>query len=99
MGSTTAFQAAPAPRYFHSRRVVRESVEKPWLAKKDPKEKWVWIIPVIGMFVGVAVTGVLVYLGLQGVKNHNYCSVLDETWSNGIDPKIWTLEQQTGGFG
>jgi len=99
MGSTTAFQAAPAPRYFHSRRVARESVEKPWLAKKDPKEKWVWIIPVIGMAVGVAITGVLVYFGLQSVKNYNYCPVLDEHWSNGIDPKIWTLEQQTGGFG
>lgn len=86
-------------RYFHSRRVKKGTVERPWLHKKDPREKWVTIIPVIGMFVGLVVTGILVWDGLRSVVNHKYCPVLMEDFSNGIDPKIWTQEAEVGGFG
>lgn len=99
MGSTTAFQQMPPARYFHSRRIEKGSIEKPWLEKKDPKEKWVTIIPLIGILLGFGLAGFLVYEGLSTVTNYNYCTVLDENWSNGIDPTIWTQEQQTGGFG
>ena len=86
-------------KYFHSRRVRKGEVERPWLDKKDPREKWVTIIPIIGVFLGLALSGFLVYDGLKTVVNHTYCQVLDEDWSGGIDPKVWTKEAEVGGFG
>ncbi|ETS78403.1 hypothetical protein PFICI_10465 [Pestalotiopsis fici W106-1] len=86
-------------RYFHSRRVKKGEVEKPWLEKKDPKEKWVTILPVVGIFIGLCVSGILIWDGLRSVVKHNYCLVLQEDWSGGFDTKVWTKEVQVGGFG
>ncbi|TKA62127.1 hypothetical protein B0A49_11585 [Cryomyces minteri] len=98
-GSSTALQM-PQQRYFHSRRVKKGEVEKPWLERKDPREKWVTIIPIIGIVVGLAISGFLIYDGLKTVVNHVYCPVLDENFSSGtLDPKIWTKEAEVGGFG
>ncbi|KAF2214584.1 glycoside hydrolase family 16 protein [Cercospora zeae-maydis SCOH1-5] len=99
MGSSTAFQSSAPPRYFHSRRVNKNEMEKPWLDKKDPKEKWSTIIPIIGMVVGLGLVGFLVYEGLQTVQNHVYCPVLDENFSGGLNPSVWTKEVEVGGFG
>ncbi|KAI9817425.1 MAG: hypothetical protein M1827_001034 [Pycnora praestabilis] len=101
-GSTSGYRASamPAPgKFFHSRRVRKGEVERPWLDKKDPKEKWVTIIPLLGLALGFAIAAFLVYDGLKTVVNHVYCPVLDEDWSNGIDSKIWTKEVEVGGFG
>lgn len=98
VGSTTAL-AQPETRYFHSRRVKKGEVERPWLGKKDPKEKWVTIIPLIGIFIGFAVSGVLIWDGMRSVSNFTYCSVLDEDWSEGFNTKVWTKEAECGGFG
>ena len=86
-------------RYFHSRRVRKADIERPWLEKKDPREKWLTIIPVVGIVVGLCIAGVLVWDGMRSVINHNYCEILDEDFSNGLDPRIWTLEAELGGFG
>lgn len=86
-------------RYFHSRRVKKGEIERPWLAKKDPREKWVTIIPLIGLAIGFAFAGFLVYDGLKTVITHDYCPVLIEDFSGGLDPKIWTKEAEVGGFG
>lgn len=86
-------------KYFYSRRVQKGSIEQPWRNKKDPKEKWVTIIPILGILVGLGITGVLIWDGLRSVVNHVYCPVLDENWSNGINGKIWTKEAEVGGFG
>lgn len=74
-------------------------MERPWLNKKDPKEKWVTIIPIVGIFLGLAVTGVLIWDGLRSVVNHVYCPVLQENWSNGINNNVWVKECEVGGFG
>lgn len=86
-------------KYFHSRRVKKGEIERPWLDKKDPREKWVTIIPLIGLFIGLAFAGFLIYDGLKAVINHEYCPILDEDFSRGLDPKIWTKEAEVGGFG
>lgn len=99
MGSTTGVQHIPPPRYFHSRRINKDEIEKPWLDKKDPKEKWVWIIPLIGALIGIGLAGFSIYEGLKSHSSHTYCPVLDDTFTNGIDPKTWTHEVQVGGFG
>lgn len=85
--------------YFRSRRVRKGDVEKPWLKKRDPKEKWVTIIPLIGIAFGVAIAGFLVYDGLRTVVNNTYQLVLDDDFSGGLNSKIWQKEVETGGFG
>src|SRR4051794_4057474 len=63
-------------RYFHSRRVPKGAVEKPWLGKKDPREKWVTVIPLVGMTIGLLLSAYLVYEGYTSVIQHQYCPVL-----------------------
>ncbi|KAI4163598.1 MAG: hypothetical protein LQ342_002871 [Letrouitia transgressa] len=92
-------QAAQQQKYFHSRRVKKGEIERPWLEKKDPREKWVTIIPLIGLLLGFAFAGFLVYDGLKTVVKHEYCSVLEDDFSGGLDSKIWTKEAEVGGFG
>ncbi|KAF3901604.1 Beta-glucanase [Orbilia brochopaga] len=100
-GSSSALPSIVGPhqRYFHSRRVEKGSVQKPWVDKKDPREKWVTIIPLIGIFLGLAVSGYLVYDGFTSVVKHKYCPVLMEDWANGFDTNTWQREVEVGGFG
>ena len=86
-------------RYFHSRRVKKGEVERPWTKVKDPREKWVTIIPMIGLAVGLGLAVLLVWDGLRSVVNHTYCPVHLDDFSNGLDSKIWTKEAEVGGFG
>ncbi|TVY31024.1 Beta-1,3-glucan-binding protein [Lachnellula hyalina] len=98
--SSSALREGPdPPRYFHSRRVRKGEVEKPWIANKNPKEKWVTIIPLIGLAIGFALAGFLVYDGLHSVVHHKYELVLDENFSEGLNSAIWTKEAEVGGFG
>jgi hypothetical protein len=87
------------PAYFRSRRIEKGKIEKPWLSNKDPREKWTTIIPLIGVFFGLAVFGLLIYDGLHSVVDHTYCSVLDEDFSSGLNSHIWTKEVEVGGYG
>ncbi|KAK1487708.1 hypothetical protein CaCOL14_012748 [Colletotrichum acutatum] len=102
-GSSSAIGARfdeRSQRYFHSRRIRKEDIEKPWLDKADPKEKWVTIIPIVGIFIGLAVSGFLVWDGIRSVVKHKYCPVLIEDFSgSSLDTNIWTQEVQVGGFG
>ncbi|KAK4069035.1 GH16 endo-1,3-beta-D-glucosidase/1,3-glucan binding protein [Trichoderma simmonsii] len=91
--------AVGGQRYFHSRLVKKGEIEKPWLEKADPKEKWVTIMPLLGILLGLAISGFLVWDGMRSVVHHKYCPVLDEDFSSGLDPSIWTKEVQIGGFG
>lgn len=91
---------APGPRYFQSRRVQKGDIEKPWLAKHDPKEKWVTILPIIGIIIGLGLSGFLVWDGYNSVVKHNYCPVLlTDDFGSGLDESVWTKEVQVGGYG
>jgi hypothetical protein len=85
-------------RYFKSRRVQKGSIERPWMNKKDPKEKWVTIIPLFGVLVGLAIAGLLIWDGLRTVVNHQYCEVLNENFTS-WNSNIWSKEVELGGFG
>ncbi|KAH9883982.1 glycoside hydrolase family 16 protein [Xylariomycetidae sp. FL2044] len=85
-------------RYFHSRRIRKGEIEKPWLQKKDPKEKWVTILPIIGIIIGLGISGFLVWDGLRSVVKHKYCVVLEDGFDT-FDESVWTKEVQVGGFG
>jgi hypothetical protein len=97
-GSSSAVRGLPQ-RYFHSRRVRKGEVEQPWRSKVDPKEKWVTIIPLIGLALGFGIAGFLVYDGLKSVVHHKYCPVFSDDFSSGLNPSIWTKEAEVGGFG
>ncbi|EXJ79452.1 hypothetical protein A1O3_08954 [Capronia epimyces CBS 606.96] len=97
--SAALHQTMLTQRYFHSRRVKKGQVERPWTKIKDPREKWVTIIPIIGLLVGVSIAGLLVWDGLRSVVNHKYCPVYLEDFANGLDSKVWTKEAEVGGFG
>jgi hypothetical protein len=99
LGSSSAIQGAVPQRYFHSRRVKKGEVEQPWKGKKDPKEKWVTIIPLIGILIGLCIAGFLVYDGLSSVVHHKYCPVLSDDFSGGLNTNIWTQEAEVGGYG
>ncbi|KAK5084882.1 hypothetical protein LTR70_007824 [Exophiala xenobiotica] len=94
----TLARSSKAGGYFHSRRVRKGQVDKPWLTRKDPKEKWITIIPMIGIFVGLALSAYLVYDGLKAVVTHKYCSIYSTDFSEGIDDSYWTKEAEVGGF-
>lgn len=89
----------PLQRFFHSRRVAKGEVEKPWVGKAHPKEKWVTIFPLLGILVGLGISGFLIYDGLSSVVHHDYCPVLDDDFGGGLNTNIWSKEVEIGGFG
>ncbi|KAI9730140.1 MAG: hypothetical protein M1818_008234 [Claussenomyces sp. TS43310] len=98
-GSSSAVNRGIPNRYFHSRRVRKGEIEKPWKGKKDPKEKWVTILPLLGLAAGFAIAGFLVYDGIHSVVHHSYCPVLSDDFSSGLNKNVWTQEAEVGGFG
>jgi hypothetical protein len=87
-------------KYFHSRRIQKGQVEHPWLEKKDPKERWVTIIPLIGIALGLCVSGFLIYDGLKSVTHHTYCPVLMDDFTAGeLNTNVWVKEAEVGGYG
>lgn len=93
-------EAVGAPKYFRSRRVEKKRIIKPWLSDPtDRKERWVTVLPFIGVFIGIMLAGVLVWDGWKSVINHKYCLVYEDDFSKGLDRDIWKAEIQVGGFG
>ncbi|KAI7782681.1 hypothetical protein LA080_013017 [Diaporthe eres] len=88
-------------RYFHSRRVRKDEVIKPWVKEpRDPAEKWIEIMPLIGLLIGIGIAGVLIWDGLRNVVDHKYCPVLVDDFSSGmINRNTWHPEIQLGGYG
>jgi hypothetical protein len=87
-------------KYFRSRRIRKEDGYEPPVFKKDPKEKWLCIIPLMGVALGIVITGIMIYLKIGNIKSYNYCSVLSDDFSSGVlNPNIWQAEQEVGGFG
>jgi hypothetical protein len=98
LGSSSGIRPLPS-RYFHSRRVRKGEVDQPWKSKVDPKEKWVTIIPLVGLVIGLAIAAFLVYDGISSVVHHKYCPVLSDDFSSGLNTNIWTKEAEVGGYG
>ncbi|KAK4504155.1 hypothetical protein PRZ48_005071 [Zasmidium cellare] len=92
-------------RYFRSRRIRKEDLESPKNLQSSRKrsifQKQTWLIPCLGIFVGICITGVLIYFGLGSQHGGGkFCPILDEDFSSGVlSPDIWTIEQQVGGYG
>lgn len=102
-GGTSGFQGSVSSgdqKYFRSRRIKKDEGHVPPVFKKDPKEKFLWIIPLSGLLLGLAITGVMIYLQIGRTSPHKYCSVLDDDFSSGVlNPAVWTKEIEVGGYG
>lgn len=99
-GASSSIGRTYGTRYFHSRRVKKGEVDQPWKANKDPKEKWVTIIPIVGIIIGLGIAGFLIYDGIKSVTHHKYCPVMSDDFSSGtLNTEIWTQEAEVGGFG
>jgi hypothetical protein len=88
----------PRGDYFRSRRVKKGEVEKPWLKEKHPRQIWVTLFPIIGLVLGLTVTGILIWDGIRSVAKHKYCEIFSDnftSWNSGV----WTKEVEVGGFG
>lgn len=58
------------------------------------------IIPVMGIVIGLILSGLIIYDGLQTVEKHVYCPVFEDYFSTGsLNEKVWTKEVEVGGFG
>ena len=79
-------------------RLNKNGVEKPWLLEKDPREKWVTILPLIGILIGCGLAAYLGYNGWSSVETHKFCLVYEDSFDN-LDQDIWQHEVQVGGFG
>lgn len=98
-GKSSGVDVKPKHQYFKSRRIKNGTLERPWLDKPDPREKWQTIIPLIGLFVGLVIAGFLIWDGIRSVGHYKYCPVLDEDFTSGFNEQLWTKEVEVGGFG
>ena len=89
------------PRYFKTRLLKdKNAIEKPWAERRrSTREKLQSSVPVIGIFSGLCLAAFFIWHGYRSVSANLYCPVLDEDFSNGLDPRVWTKEIEVGGFG
>lgn len=88
----------PRP-YFRSRRIKKGTIDRPELRVKDPRAIWITIIPVTGFLIGLAAIVLLSWSGYTSIKDHKYCEVFVDDFSNGFNSSIWTKHVETGGYG
>ncbi|PSK51907.1 hypothetical protein B9Z65_3174 [Elsinoe australis] len=73
--------------------------EKPWVLERDPRRIYERLIFAFGCLVGLLMGGYLTYTSWMSVTNSEYCPILDDNFTTGIDPGVWNYEIQRGGFG
>ncbi|XP_014552606.1 glycoside hydrolase family 16 protein [Bipolaris victoriae FI3] len=96
--AVSGYQNPYRDEFFRSRRVKPEDVQQPWLDKKHPRQIWVTIFPLLGLALGLAVTGILIWDGLRSVAQHGYCEILNDNFTS-WNESLWTKEVELGGFG
>jgi hypothetical protein len=86
--------------YFRSRKLVNGDIRKPWLEEEDSSKKWLLIIPLSGMVMGLFIASMIIYGGIKVVVKHKYCDLFIENF-NGmtLNESVWTKEVELGGFG
>lgn len=94
------FEPMPTNRYTRPFKSLLNNagMEKPWLLEKDSREKWVTILPLIGVLIGCGLAAYLGYSGWASVETHKFCLVLGDDFTT-FRNDIWTHEVQVGGFG
>ncbi|KAK9477003.1 concanavalin A-like lectin/glucanase domain-containing protein [Lipomyces japonicus] len=90
----------PTRHHFISRRLpLGHSIEKPWLTKPTLVEKLLNYIIIVACAIGLALVGILTWLGTTEIENYKYCPVLEDNFESDASLNNWLVEQQVGGFG
>ncbi|KAJ8100761.1 concanavalin A-like lectin/glucanase domain-containing protein [Lipomyces tetrasporus] len=91
----------PTRRHFVSRRLpVGYSAEKPWLTSQARAEKLSSWIVIVSFVLGLALIGILTWVGTTEIQNYNYCTVLEDYFDKAhLNTTVWTRDVQVGGFG
>ncbi len=95
-------KAIPKPGvYFRSRRINEKFTDRSWLKqKKDPRQRWLSMFPLLGIILGLIIAGVYIFLGVRSVPQHKYCMIYEDDFTSGtLNPDVWTKEVEVGGFG
>ncbi|EMD36207.1 glycoside hydrolase family 16 protein [Gelatoporia subvermispora B] len=91
----------PLPSTMLPQKLSKE--DKPWLEKKDWRERASWWFTLCLMFVGAGGGAILCYFGFRGVnilKDDQICLVMEDDFSgSSLDTSMWTLDVEMGGFG
>ncbi|KAK9365294.1 concanavalin A-like lectin/glucanase domain-containing protein [Lipomyces kononenkoae] len=81
-------------RHFVSRRIpFGYSGDKPWRTNRSIAERLLKWIMVLSFVMGLAIVGVLTWIGTTEMQNYNYCTVLEDNFDEGF------LNTTIGGFG
>ena len=99
--AANSIRSAPTYRprpYFRSRRIQKGTIDRPELREYDPREKYLTIIPLLGILLGLAFIAILAWNGWASVTTHVYCPVFTDDFSNGFNSTIWTKDVETGGY-
>lgn len=104
-GRIEAAAAASVGRIHSRKRFVSRRIplgyesEKPWLKQKARGEILSSYIIYVAFAIGLIITGILTWVGTTEVTSIDYCLVLDEDFSEGLDSNVWFRDVQIGGFG
>ncbi|KAK4934645.1 hypothetical protein LTR10_024148 [Elasticomyces elasticus] len=96
--SSGVFGPPGVKRKFRSSRFRGSDYPKPWLEKKDPRQKWERIIFWGAIVIGVIIGAAICFISYRSVSNFEYCLVLEDDFKT-LDENIWNFEVQRGGFG
>ncbi|KAK9324901.1 concanavalin A-like lectin/glucanase domain-containing protein [Lipomyces orientalis] len=91
----------PTRRHFVSRRVpVGYSAEKPWLTGQARAEKLLSWIVIVAFVLGLALVGILTWVGTTEIQNYTYCPVVEDYFDGpDLNTSVWSRDVQVGGFG
>ncbi|KAI0763979.1 concanavalin A-like lectin/glucanase [Trametes elegans] len=105
-GTNSSFTALPRktkPPMPSSRLTQKLSKDdKPWLKKRDCRERASYWLTVVAMFLGIAGAAVLCFFGYNSVellKDSDLCLVLDENFDTLDLDNTWKRDVELGGFG
>ncbi|KAI0746495.1 concanavalin A-like lectin/glucanase [Daedaleopsis nitida] len=91
---------APMPSSRLSQKLSKE--DKPWLKKRDCRDRASWWLTFFMMWLGIGGAGVLCFFGWQNVElldDSDLCMVLDESFDTLDLDNTWTRDVELGGFG
>jgi hypothetical protein len=76
--------------------------DKPWLDRKQKRERASWWLTLLCMFLGVAGAVIICFFGWTGVrqlKDEDLCLVFSDDFSSLDLQNSWSKDIELGGFG
>ncbi|EXJ56309.1 uncharacterized protein A1O5_12576 [Cladophialophora psammophila CBS 110553] len=96
---TTSDGTGETGKQFGSRPWRKRGIQRSWLRKKEPRERWMTIIPLIGAVLGLCLAGLLIWDGIRRTPYLEYCTVYRDHFSSPTLNDAWTFDISSTGFG